>query len=251
LVESDAVQKIRNADIGVFTVNTATTLADRRSLLLVQNLCRTFCGSYSYAEIGSQDGGSLLPHLIEPDCIYAASIDKRPDLQPDERARVFDYRGVTTAAMIENVRPYVALSGLKKLSTFECDASDLAPSELGRQLDLVLIDGEHTNVAAFSDFMSMLPMLSENALVLFHDDNLLTDAIENILRVLTYLGVPHHFHYLPDVVGLLALRRSRAPAAAQFGGIAHEPATFIRNAKRGLCEAIAQAVAEGAHLATV
>ena len=112
----------------------------------------------------------------------------------------------------------------------------------------MLIDGEHTNVAAFSDFLSLLPMLSENALILFHDDNLLTDAIENVARLLVYLGVPHDVHYLPDVVAVIALRRSRAAAAAAFDGVAHEPASFVRNAKRHLHEAVAQAVAEGAHL---
>lgn len=239
---------LTNDDISLFKVECQTGSGDKKSLILVQKFMRSWRPQYSYLELGSYRGGSLLPHLVDDLCASVVSIDPRPKSQPDERAQNYSYEGITTAVMIEALRPYVSLSGLQKLTTFDSDASKVSPAAIGRKIDLAMIDGEHTNTAVFSDFLSILPCLSENAVVVFHDVNLISDGFKNIDMFLSYMGVSHRLFLLADVVGIIALRGSIGPASEFFGPHALDEAAFIRQAKISLRECIAEAVKAGLHL---
>lgn len=86
-----------------FPIVSQTSAGDRQVLLKL----RSFFGKkhkYSYAEIGSFLGGSIVPFARDPKCRRILSIDHREQQQPDERGAIFDYRGVTSAQMIGNIQ---------------------------------------------------------------------------------------------------------------------------------------------------
>jgi hypothetical protein len=123
----------------------------------------------------------------------------------------------------QHVRPHE----LGKLSTIEQDISVVDRSCLTIRPQLVLIDAEHTNVAAFSDFMGVLPLIADDALVTFHDANLVGDAIQMIERFLQHARTPYSLTILPSCVAVFgfgtfvrsmeaALRPYAEPAAAYF-----------------------------------
>jgi hypothetical protein len=79
-----AVSRIEALDTSVFAIQPGH-YSDRTSFLRVQRLVRTIQPDYAYLEVGSDLGGSLLPHLLDPACRVAVSVDPRPESQPDER----------------------------------------------------------------------------------------------------------------------------------------------------------------------
>jgi hypothetical protein len=247
MLEQQAAGLISAGNIAVFSGPTTTDSLDRHSFLAAQNVVRRLRQGYTYVEIGSEVGGTLVPHLLDPTCQRVVSIDLRPDYQPDERGSQFSYVGHSTARMIETLRPLMPATSLAKLATFDADARQVSPAAIAGPADLVLIDGEHTVTAAFSDFMSLLPALSPNAVVLFHDANLVVDAIANIERLLQYECVPFTTYFLPSVVAAIALRGSQVTAGKTFGPIALDRGQFVSLSKRRLREDIAQAVAINAH----
>ena len=240
---------IENLDLSIFHLPSQTSDNDRISLLHLQRLVRNWKPGYSYLEIGSYQGGTLLPHLLDPSCELAVSIDKRPDAQPDERAQFYSYQGFTTQRMLQGLRLYVPFSGLKKLATFDADMADVSPFAIGAKLDLALIDGEHTNVAVFSDFLSLLPALKDDALIAFHDFNLINDAVKNIQSHLQFSGIAQRLFVLPDLVAVIALRSGIARASEALAVHALDEASFIKDAKRKLREEIARSVEQGLHTA--
>ena len=62
------VEKIGNLDVGVFEIPSETSVSDKISLLRLQNLVRCKKDGYVYLEVGSHLGGTLVPHLIDPQC---------------------------------------------------------------------------------------------------------------------------------------------------------------------------------------
>lgn len=247
MLQQDAVSLIEGIDPAIFEVDTTTSQGDRVSLLMAQRLARRL-GPFSYLEVGSYLGGTLLPYLLDPQCELVVSIDKRPDSQPDERAERYVYNGITTATMLDRLRPFLSLATMGKLRTIDADASQISPASIGAKVEVALIDGEHTVTATFSDFVSILPAMSPDGVVLFHDTNLIIDALDNICCHLRSLCVSHQLHLVPDHVGVIALGNSQAPVRDAFAGIAYDKRVFTSNAKRALYERIAKSVANGAHL---
>ena len=72
-----------NLDTSVFSVLSAASENDRTSFLRLQRLIRTHVQPYTYLEIGSEVGGTLVPYLIDETCKSAVSIDLRPLEVPD------------------------------------------------------------------------------------------------------------------------------------------------------------------------
>jgi hypothetical protein len=247
--EQDSVAKVEALDPSIFVVETTTSVNDRTSLLRLQKLLRSYNAEFNYLEIGSYLSGTLLPFLLDPKCKTIISIDLRASTQRDERAQLFVYHGKTTAEMIETLRPHIPLAALGKMLTFDADASEIPPRRVGAPIDLALIDGEHTTVAVFRDFLSILPMLGPDAVVAFHDFNLIFDAVANIDSFLTYSGISHRMYLLPDVVAVIVMGKSIFRADEAFAGVALEPATFVKEARRLLHEHIARSVAAGLHRA--
>ncbi len=68
------VDLIEFGDVSIFQVPSQSSVGDRRSLLDIQNIVRTFDDRYTYLEVGSHLGGTLVPHLLDPKCRAVLSI---------------------------------------------------------------------------------------------------------------------------------------------------------------------------------
>ncbi len=68
-----------------FPISSQTSEIDKRALLLVREAINGYLDSYNYLEIGSYLGGTLVPFLRDGSCRRILSVDKRGQLQPDER----------------------------------------------------------------------------------------------------------------------------------------------------------------------
>jgi len=98
---------------------------------------------------------------------------------------------------LEQVLPEVVLLSSGRLTL---DAAEVCHADIGARADLVMIDGEHTTVAAFSDVMSLLPIIAADAVICFHDANLVADAIRNLERFFTYASIEFATVFLRDNV---------------------------------------------------
>ena len=223
---------IDRLDPAIFAIGSQTTTNDRISFLRLQRLLRGRDGAYCYLEIGSHLGGSLVPHLADPRCAWVVSIDPRPLTQPDERGALFAYEENSTARMIAGLRRHLPEASLRRLQTFDLDAAAVPHAELRRPVQLALIDGEHTNTAAFSDFLSVLPLLADDAVVAWHDSNLITDAIQNVERFLDHGQIPYYSVFLPDNVAAIGLRGLAGPLRAGMREVALERDPFVAEARR-------------------
>lgn len=230
---------IETLDIAVFQVKTETTLSDRTSFLRVQNFARSVFGRYVYLEVGSHLGGSLFPHLIDPACEVAVSVDPRPAAQPDERAQVFHYPENSAARMVAMLSDLLPPAAMAKLTTIDSDVSDVRPEAIDPKATLALIDGEHTDKACFSDFVGVLPLMEPNCIVCLHDANLIADAIVNAERFLDHLGTTHATVFLPDTVAVMGLGRLASAVRDQLQPHALDRETYLDRSQRQLWSHIA------------
>ena len=236
---TNAVARITALDPSIFAVESQTSQKDRTALLRIHSLVRCLRGRYAYLEIGSHLGGTLVPHLLDPACVAIHSVDPRPQRQPDARGIEFEYMGNSTARMREVLGSAVPTGALLRLTTWEHDAADIPIYAYGRRFDLAFIDGQHTNIAAFSDFISILPALERDACVAFHDANLILDAIANVERLLRYERTLHATLFLPDNVAVVCLRGAAETALNELGPHALERVGYEAWARSALNEAIA------------
>ncbi len=236
----DLLSKIEAGDISVFQIKSQTTKRDKRTLLAVQNLPREVVGTYTYIEIGSHLGGSLVPHLADPACTHISSVDLRPEVLRDERGRDAVYDGNSTERMILGLAEIIPFDSMTKLSTYDCDAGDLGAYDVPRDHVLGMIDGEHTNVAAFRDFLNLRKYMADDSIVLFHDSNLVFDALLNIETLLRDEGTAFTSFFLPGIVYGIAFGALREPAEAALRPLAHDSEEFVARARRDLQDRIAK-----------
>jgi hypothetical protein len=203
MISSDDGAFVDALDVGIFCIPTAASGNDRRSLLRIQGCVRG--RPYCYVEVGSELGGSLVPHLADPQCTSVYSIDLRVSSQADERAETFYYPADGEKAMMAILADRLDERSLRKLKTFRCDASQLSPGDIPTKASLALIDAEHTNVACFSDAVSILRFLEPDAIISFHDANLIADAIQNFESMLRFLGLSVSTAFLPDCVAAIGI----------------------------------------------
>ena len=202
-------QSIAALDISLFKVQSETTFDDRRSLLAIQNAVRAGRKDYVYLECGSHIGGSLLPHVLDPRCRIAYSVDKRPQAQHDERGYSHPYPGNSSQRMMATLAREAPAESLAKVRTFDVDASELTASQVAEKPDLVMIDAEHTNTAVFSDFLSIYRHCHPATVYAFHDANLVFSGLRNIEAFLRYSSVAFDSYVLPSVVFVLAPNEAR------------------------------------------
>lgn len=205
----DIVQAVNSCDIAAFKgVGSQTTKSDKRSLLLVQQFVRRKSSSYIYLEIGSHLGGTILPHFRDPLCALIYSIDKRPLSQPDERFRVYEYEGNSTQRMLDNIAKAEGGKSLDRIVTYDACTSSLDKADIVSEPDLCFIDGEHTNRAAYRDFKFCLSTCGNDALIVFHDANLIFDAIKKSNVFLKKKNILFSGQLLPDSIYVIALNNS-------------------------------------------
>jgi hypothetical protein len=236
-----AVSLIEALDTSVFAIQPGH-YSDRTSFLRVQRLVRTLQPGYAYLEVGSDLGGSLLPHLLDPACRVAVSIDPRPERQPDERGSDFHYVGNSTARMLAELGKHASTEDLDKLVTLDTDAAAIDRTAVATRPHLVLIDAEHTNVAAFSDFLSVLPLVADDSVITFHDANLVGDTIQIIERFLAYMRTPYSMVILPSCIAVFAFGAFLEPVRTELAPHAEKSPSYFAAARQQRQEAVADAV---------
>jgi len=230
---------IEQLDPAVFILDSQTDHNDKKMLLALQACVRTKVETYTYVEIGSWMGGTLVPHLMDTKCGRIISIDKRPAAQADERGCTWYYVSTSTRMMLDRLESHLPATALAKLETYDCDAQDLPDQGRSAKFDLAFIDGEHTNRAAFQDFISLLPLAQQNCIIAFHDANFVTDAICNVETLLRHQNIVFESLYLPKVVFALFIG-SYAGFAQSFRHVAFDRATFLSAAKQELWDEISK-----------
>jgi hypothetical protein len=226
LLEAEIRRRVQRNDTSLFRVPTQTSHNDQVTLLMLQGAVGDHA-KYAYLEVGSHLGGSLCPHLLDPSCKLAISVDPRPSSQPDERGRRFDYVENSTARMVKELSARIPAESIQKLITFDCDASELGTRTLPEKFDLVLIDGEHTNRAAFRDFVSILSLVKDDSVVVFHDAQLIHDAIANIETMLQFVGKSFYGCFALDNVYAIGLGRRAELVKETLSPVRHDNESFL------------------------
>jgi hypothetical protein len=175
----DFIQRLRARDPSLFKwVESQTGIEDQRSLLAIQDAVASR-GPYRYLEIGSFKGGTLQPHIVDPRCRSVLSIDPRPGVSADERFEGgYDYGGVSTAAMLWNLRS-VPGGNADKIETLEASVEEIVGGDY--PADVCFIDGEHTNAAALRDARFCLRAIQGNGIIAFHDRAVVAVGIQRFL----------------------------------------------------------------------
>ena len=101
------------------------------------------------------------------------------------------------------------------------------------------IDGEHTNRAAFQDFLSLWRFAAADCVIAFHDANLITDAAQNVESFLRFQGARYESLVLPDVLFAILVGRY-ASLAAPLRRFATDKEAFFSSSKEALWQAIAR-----------
>jgi hypothetical protein len=241
-IAEDHEQQVMDGDVSIFKIRSQSSAADQTSMLLLQKLVRTQYPGYTYLEVGSHIGGSLLPHLLDSACASVVSVDPRPTGQPDERGRRYEYNENTTARMRDRLGRVADETAMAKLRTFDTDSSGVTLDDTG-PARLALIDGEHTNRAAFVDFVNLVPLMADDAVIAFHDANIVIDALVNVEAALGLLGRPSATFYLPRTVFVVALGDAVAPAHALLDPVKRDPDDYYRRSKLQLWKRVADSAA--------
>jgi hypothetical protein len=136
-----------------------------------------------------------------------------------------------------------------KACRFLKNIEDRHPSVCGFCSAATCRDGKHTNVASFSAVVSVFPSLDGDAMVCFHDVNLVIGAMFNTERFLRYSGTAYRAFFLPIFVGVVSLCGNTMATIRALDHVAIDHVDFIGNARCELHAMVAQAVVngEGAH----
>ena len=189
------IEQVEALDLSLFEkISSETSIEDRRSLLAVQRATTRRHERYEYLEIGSHLGGSIQPHLVDSRCSKIFSIDPRPLQQPDDRSEVgvCNYENNSTERMLELLR-VIAPNEVSKIQCFDMDTSEVDPNQITDRPQIALIDGEHTQKAALSDFHFCNSVISNDGTIVFHDFGIIYPAIRNICIFLD----KKHLKYIP------------------------------------------------------
>jgi hypothetical protein len=204
----DFQQKLKRLDVGLFKhVLSQSTEEDRRSLLALQSAVREEHSEFVYLEIGSYQGGSLQPFVVDPRCKRILSIDPRPYTLPDSRGTE-KYPDNSTARMLQWLGQ-IPGADLAKIQTFEEGTDTLKPEAISVTPDLCFIDGEHTDAAALRDARFCLSVAKPDGCIAFHDANLIYGALDQFLKELQQAGRAFRPYVLPDSLFAIDLGAAR------------------------------------------
>jgi len=203
--------KLEALDLSLFEKIPSETLpVEKRSLLAIQRAVRRLRPNYVYLEIGSHLGGSIQPHLLDTACRKIYSIDKRPARQPDAWRKVCYYPENSTERMLALLRT-VAPDQMGKIECFDSDTSALEPSKISEPPDLCFIDAEHTPESVLRDFRFCLSVSHPDAVIVFHDCQIVFEGMRRIFDFLLGQGIPYHGIKLDGSVYAIALGVSHFP----------------------------------------
>ena len=202
--------RIDQLDLDLFrTIDGQTSPDDRRSFLALQSAFRQWKKSgFTLLEIGSYEGGSLQAYVADPACARIVSIDPRPRLTRDERGASFDYSHVTAAQMLERLGA-VPGADIEKVRTITAGTDTVRPADLGLHPDVCFIDGEHTDEAALRDAQFCLDAAGPDCVLVFHDANVVYNALHRVIGDLEAQGRQFRAYNLPSVVFVIELGNCR------------------------------------------
>jgi Methyltransferase domain len=194
-------QRLAELDLALFgDVPSQSTDNDKRSLLACQLAVRSLRPGYRYLEIGSYLGGSIQPHLIDPECSRMFSIDKRPASQPDSRGLRWKYPSNTTERMIDALRDAGSEAFLQKLTCIEGEVREINRGRIEGPIDLCFVDGEHTDEALVADFEFCLDILEDGGAIVCHDSQIVYMGLSYELERMRSEGIAFHAYNLPDTL---------------------------------------------------
>ena len=173
-----------------FPIHSQTSDRDKLLILKIIMIINQEKDTYNYAEIGSFLGGSLVPFILDPKCKKITSIDKRNRNQPDSRGKSLNYKGISAKDMLDNLEKNSL--DIKKIYSIDKDMEEI-DKEIINDIDLLLIDGEHTDYACFKDFINFYKYFNKDAICIFDDSWMVSKAIENILSYLRSIGIKHKY----------------------------------------------------------
>ena len=141
--------------------------------------------------------------------------------------------------MIEGLREWLPAAALERLVTFDADASQVRSSQIPKLARLALIDGEHTVAAAFSDFLNLRRFIEKDAIIIFHDSNLVFDAIRNCEALLVDAGASFTTVFLPDQVAAIGLGELSEKLALETSPYSLPRVQFLSDVERALQKIVA------------
>jgi hypothetical protein len=198
--------QLATLDLALFEkIHSQTTDDDRRSILACQKSAGDIAGSgFTFLEIGSYQGGSLQPFLVDPKCKKIISIDKRPKVSPDARGIDVVYLDNTTAKMLERLKD-IYPSGISKIECIDADVNEIDVNDISDKPHICFIDGEHTDDATWRDFQFCYSVMAENGIILFHDAMIIYNSIIRIIDFLKERGVKFRAYNLPSVMFVIEI----------------------------------------------
>jgi hypothetical protein len=221
-------QRLTALDITLFdAIRSQSTRGDKQSWLALQCATRDAHAAFAYLEIGSYLGGSLQPYLLDPRCRAVYSIDKRPAEVPDDRGQVFSYRTSSTGRMLENLRAIDA-GQIGKIICFDAATREIEPAAVAVAPEICFIDGEHTRRAVLEDFAFCARVCASDAVIGFHDANVIYPAIADIIDGLRRADAPFTAAKLDGTTFVVALGASRVLADPRVRRLASDGGAFVR-----------------------
>lgn len=188
---------LEKTDIGIFQkIESQTTGQDQRSLLKLQRAVSGNIPGYVYLEIGSYLGGTLHPHLVDPNCKQAISVDIRVTQQKNNwpGPKTVFYRADNEIRMMDGFK--AANIPTDKLQIFRQDMREV--QSLPAKVNLAFIDAEHTFDAVMSDVTHLMPFMAEDSIISFHDTDLIKNAVD--VFAANVGAIPK---YLPSWIGAI------------------------------------------------
>ncbi len=206
---SDISSRIDNGDTSLFaTIESQSTLFDKRSLLALHSAMRRSRETFNYLEIGSHLGGSLQALAADQACTAIISIDPRPTAFGDQRGIVSKYPDNSTERMLSLLKS-VPGSDTSKITTLDSDTNNLSPNSIQPNPNFCFIDGEHTDVAALRDARFCLKAMQYDGCIVFHDANVVYAAIKKFVAEIENSGIQYRAYLLPDALFVVEVGETR------------------------------------------
>jgi hypothetical protein len=164
---------------------------------------------------------------MDPCCTAVYAVDERGRQIHDERGLDIDYGGITNQAMIDKLIEHGV--SIDRLIPFDGSVDKL---QTDQKFHLAFIDGEHTDLACFRDFIWTFAMMNPNSVVMFHDSALIYKSLRIIQIYLQRYEV--HFKFIKgagsEMSAILLGEFANADATAVFGELVN-PEEFFMSAE--------------------
>jgi hypothetical protein len=129
--------------------------------------------------------------------------------------------------MLSNLRG-IAPDHLHKVVCFDSDAKRVDPRDITAPPDLCLIDGEHTRSAVLDDFEACAKMCAPDAVIYFHDADVVHPAIAEILAALKRAARRFTALKLDGLTYAIAMGNGNVIRSGIVQGLASDGESYLR-----------------------